>query len=172
MTREVFEALIERPGTWSGELTHMTRDGRKIVVETLQQAQAAPDARVTRLTTLGEVTASFAHELNQPLAAIVNNANSCHGLLTSRREDLAEVRETLSDIVSDADRASAVIGRVREMANRSEPARYRSDSRTSSDDVVALAATESIARRVAIRTEVPADLPMVPVTAYSCSRCS
>src|SRR5262245_22698858 len=107
---EVFEALIERQLTWSGELTQTTRDGRVVIVESrpvlmrqadgrrlvletnrditdrkraeeaLQKAQAAL-THMTRVTTLGEVTASFAHELNQPLAAIVNNASACLGLL-------------------------------------------------------------------------------------------
>src|SRR5439155_1292742 len=88
--------------------------------EALREAQAAL-THVTRVTTLGEVTASFAHELNQPLAAIVNNANACLGLLPSGRHGLDEVREALADIVSDADRASAIIERVRGLAKRTPP---------------------------------------------------
>ncbi len=128
--------------------------------EALREAQAAL-AHVTRVTTLGEVTASFAHELNQPLAAIVNNANACLGLLPSGPHDLDEVREALADIVSDADRASAIIERVRGLAKRSPPEKAPLQLVDVVDDVVALAAAESVARGVAIRTDVAADLPVV-----------
>src|SRR5438874_4599558 len=85
--------------------------------EALREAQAAL-THVTRVTTLGEVTASFAHELNQPLAAIVNNANACLGLLPSGRHRLDGVRELVRDIVSDADRERPLIERVRGLATR------------------------------------------------------
>jgi len=128
--------------------------------EALREAQAAL-AHVTRVTTLGEVTASFAHELNQPLAAIVNNANACLGLLPSGRHDLGDVREALADIVSDADRASTIIERVRGLAKRSPQEKVPLRLVDVVDDIVALAATESVARRVAIRADVAADLPVV-----------
>ena len=148
MPTAAFDALLERDGAWSGELTHVTRDGRTIVLESrhvlmrepggrrlvletnrditdrkaaeeaLQRAQAAL-THVTRVTTLGEVTASFAHELNQPLGAIANNANACLALLPADRADVAEVRDALRDIVADAERASAIIDRVRALAKRS-----------------------------------------------------
>ena len=128
--------------------------------EALREAQAAL-THVTRVTTLGEVTASFAHELNQPLAAIVNNANACLGLLPSGRHGLDEVREALADIVSDADRASAIIERVRGLAKRTPPEKVPLRLGDVVDDVVALAAAESVARGVAIRTDLAADLPVV-----------
>src|SRR5207245_4269072 len=105
--------------------------------EALREAQAAL-AHVTRVTTLGEVTASFAHELNQPLAAIVNNANACLGLLPSGRPDLDEVREAVADMVSDADRASAIIERVRGLAKRTPPEKVPLRLGDGVDDVVAL----------------------------------
>jgi C4-dicarboxylate-specific signal transduction histidine kinase len=118
-------------------------------------------AHVARVTTLGEVTASFAHEVNQPLAAIVNNAHACLGLLPNGPRDLDEVRDALADIVLDAERASAIIQRVRTLATRSgaEKVPLRLDDVVS--DVVALATTEAAARRVTIRTEVATDLPLV-----------
>jgi len=128
--------------------------------EALREAQAEL-AHVTRVTTLGEVTASFAHELNQPLAAILNNANACLGLLPSGRADLDEVRDALADIVTDADRASAIIERVRGLAKRSSPEQVPLQLVDVVADIVALAAAESVARRVAIRTDIPADLPVV-----------
>src|SRR5437879_6252894 len=128
--------------------------------EALREAQAAL-THVTRVTTLGEVTASFAHELNQPLAAIVNNANACLGLLPSGRHDLDEVREALADIVSDADRASAIIERVRGLAKRTPPEKVPLRLVDIVDDVLVLAAAESVARHVAIRNEAAADVPVV-----------
>src|SRR6266436_6112652 len=128
--------------------------------EALREAQAQL-AHVTRVTTLGEVTSSFAHELNQPLAAIVNNANACLGLLPSGRPDLDEAREAVADIVSDAERASAIIERVRGLAKRSPSEKVALRLVDVVDDVLALAAAESLARRVAIRTDVRADLPVV-----------
>ncbi len=127
--------------------------------EALREAQAEL-AHVSRVTTLGEVTASLAHEVNQPLAAIVNNANACLGFLPDRRE-LDEVREVLADIVSDGDRASAIIERVRGLAKRSTPQKVPLRLADVVADVVALAATESATRSVVIRTDMGADLPMV-----------
>jgi len=190
MTGAEFEALLERDGAWSGELPQMTRDGRTIIVESrhvlmreadgrrlvletnrditdrksaeeaLQKTQAAL-MHATRVTTLGEVTASLAHELNQPLAAIVNNANACLGLLPSARGESDEVRDALEDVISDAGRASAVIERVRALAKRSVPEQAPVRLADVVADVVALAAAEAMARRVVIRTDVPAGLPAV-----------
>lgn len=126
----------------------------------LRQAQAEL-AHVTRVTTLGEVTASFAHEVNQPLAAIVNNANACLGLLPSGPHDLDEVRDALGDIVGEAERASAIIQRVRALATRSPSQKVPLRLADVVEDVVALARSESAARRVTIRTDIPADLPVV-----------
>ena len=130
-----------------------------LAAEALGEAQAQL-AHVTRVTTLGEVTASLAHEVNQPLAAIVNNANACLGLLPNGR-DLDEVREALADIVNDGDRASAIIERVRGLAKRSSPQKAALRLADVVADVVALAAAESATRRVAIRTDVAPDVPVV-----------
>jgi len=127
--------------------------------EALGKAQAQL-AHVTRVTTLGEVTTSLAHEVNQPLAAIVNNANACLGLLPGAR-DLDEVREALADIVSDGERASAIIERVRGLAKRSSPQRVPLRLADVVADVVALAAAESATRGVAIRTDVGPDVPVM-----------
>jgi PAS domain S-box-containing protein len=133
---------------------------RKKAEQTLREAQAAL-AHVTRVTTLGEVTASFAHELNQPLAAIANNANACRGLLASGRQEVDELQEVLADIVADAERASAIIERVRALAKRSAPEQTELQLDDVVNDVLALASADSALRHVSIRTDVPADLPVV-----------
>ena len=130
------------------------------VEKTLHKTRAEL-AHVTRVTTLGEVTASFAHEVNQPLAAIVNNANACLALLPSGTHALDEVRDALGDIVGDAERASAVIQRVRALATRSPAEKVPLRLEDVVEDVVALTASESAVRRVTVRTEVAADLPVV-----------
>ena len=188
---EAVDAALCEQGEWEGELTHITRGGAAIVVagrqslqrdehgapiaileinrdvtdrkraeEALRTAEAEL-ARVTRVTTLGEVTASFAHEVNQPLAAIVNNANACLALLPDGRPDLDEVRGALADVMSDADRASAIIERVRALAARSPSESVPLRLEDVVKDVVALTAAESVARRVTIRAEVARDLPVV-----------
>src|SRR5207249_9898261 len=102
-----------RPRRMFGTVQDITE--RKRAEEALHQAQAAL-AHVTRVTTLGELAASIAHEVNQPLAAIVNNASACLALLSHGRADVDELRAALADINSDAERAGAVIERVRAMA--------------------------------------------------------
>src|SRR5207249_10133208 len=105
----------ESSGYQSVLVTVVGLSERKRAEEALNQAQAAL-AHVTRVTTLGELTASIAHEVNQPLAAIVNNASACLALLSHGRADVDELRAALADINSDAERAGAVIERVRAMA--------------------------------------------------------
>ena len=135
---DAIQSIVQERGNWEGELRH-----------------------VTRVTTLGEVTASFAHEVNQPLAAIANNANACLGLLPSGRDDLDEVRDALGDIVRDAERASAIIERVRALARRSAAEKVPLQLEQVVEDVIALAASDSATRRVIIRTDVAAHLPAV-----------
>ena len=135
-------------------------DDQKSAEEALRASQAAL-AHVTRVATLGEVAASLAHEVNQPLAAIVNNANACLGLLQAGTDDLGEVRDALGDIVSDAERTSAIIQRIRALARRSSSERTPVILADLVGDVLALAATESAARGMTIRADVPAGLPVV-----------
>src|SRR5262245_873610 len=104
------------------ELRGTARDvtERKQAEQALREAQAAL-AHVTRVTTLGEVTASIAHEVKQPLAAIVANAAACLNLLANGGQGGVVVRDVLADIANDAERASDIIERVRALAKRSVP---------------------------------------------------
>jgi hypothetical protein len=116
---------------------------------------------VTRVTTMGELTASIAHEVNQPLTAVINNANACLGLLPDGATDLEEVREALTEIVDDADRASAVITRVRQLARKAPNEKTPLDLKKVVADVLALAQYESAIRQIAIRTELAGELPPI-----------
>ena len=133
---------------------------RRRTEDALQEAQATL-AHVTRVTMLGEVTASLAHEINQPLAAIVNNASASIGLLSGSGPGIDEVRDAVTDIIGDAERASAIIERVRALAKRSPPERAPLSVANLVNEVVAIVASQSVARRVTIASDVPADLPVV-----------
>src|SRR6266446_726840 len=123
----------------------------------LEKAQADL-AHITRLTTMGELAASIAHEVNQPLTAVVNNANACLDLLPNGALHLEDVREALREIIEDADRASTVIMRVRQLAKRAPIEKSRLDLRDVVRDVLALSRYESATRRLTIRTELREDL--------------
>ena len=99
------------------QITHLASIAieRKQAEDALRKAQAEL-AHVTRVTALGEMTASIAHEVNQPLTAVVNNSNACLDLLPKGAPNLEEIREALTEIIDDADRAGAVIMRVRQWA--------------------------------------------------------
>jgi PAS domain S-box-containing protein len=155
------------------QITHLASIAleREQAEEALRQAQAEL-AHMTRLTTMGELTASIAHEVNQPLTAVVNNANACISLLDSAPKrpgegglsgasNLEEVREALTEIIDDADRAGAVILRVRQLARKAPFERTLLNLRDVITDVFAHARYESTTRRVTIRTELPEELPTV-----------
>src|SRR5882724_8737124 len=139
--------------------------------QALHKAQAEL-AHTTRLTTMGELTASIAHEVNQPLTAVVNNANACISLLEPApsqsgdggphgASNLEDIREALGEIRNDGERASAVVGRVRQLAKRAPVEKSLLDLKDVVKDVLALARYESVARRVTIRTDLSEDLPRV-----------
>jgi PAS domain S-box-containing protein len=128
--------------------------------DSLRQAQANL-AHATRVTMMGELTASIAHEVNQPLAAVINNANACISLLPDGDPNLEEVREALTEIIDDAERASNVIARVRQLAKNAPVERMPLDFRDVIADVVALARHECATRRVTIHTEIPKEPPLV-----------
>ncbi|HEV7731039.1 MAG TPA: PAS domain-containing protein [Candidatus Binatia bacterium] len=155
------EPLLDEHGTvlrWYGLLTDI--DDQRQTEAALRKSQAEL-AHVTRVTTMGELAASIAHEVNQPLAAIVNNANACLTLLPEGAPPLDDVREALGEIVEDADRASTVIARVRQLAKKAPFESGPLDVQDVVADVLALARHESTTRHVIIRTELPDDLPRI-----------
>jgi len=156
----VAHALSDESGSveFAGAVMDVTE--RKRAEEALRQAQAEL-AHVSRVTTMGELTASIAHEVNQPLTAVVNNANACISLLPRGTPNLEEVRDALTEIIDDAGRAGAVILRVRQLAKKAPGERSLLDLRDIVQDVLALARSESIARCVSIHTDLPEDLPSV-----------
>src|SRR5437868_895946 len=119
------------------QITHLASIAieRAQAEEALRQAQADL-AHVSRVTTMGELTASIAHEVNQPLTAVVNNANACLSLLPNGTTDLQEIREALTEIIDDAGRASDVIARIRQLAKRAPTEKSVLDLRDVLNDVL------------------------------------
>jgi len=128
--------------------------------EALQEAQAEL-AHVTRVMTLGELTASIAHEVNQPLAAIVADANASLNWLAASPPDLGSVREALDAIVKDGHRAADVIQRTRQLATKTRPQKARLDVNDVIRDVVPLIGTEMRSHEVSLRIELAPALPPV-----------
>jgi NO-binding membrane sensor protein with MHYT domain len=133
---------------------------RKRADEALRQAQAEL-AHVNRVMTLGELTASISHEVNQPLAAIVTNGQICMRLLALEAPSRDGLRTTIERIVSDANRASEVIQRIRALAKRSEPRMESLDINDVIREAIALVQRELFGHGVSLRTELASTLPTV-----------
>jgi PAS domain S-box-containing protein len=124
----------------------------------LQQAQAEL-ARVTRVTMLGEITASIAHEVNQPLAAVVMNGNACRRWLDADPPDLDEARDAARRVVDSGNRASEVVRRIRSLLKRQAPEKAPLDVNAIIQDTLALTQAELARRQVLVRTELAEALP-------------
>jgi PAS domain S-box-containing protein len=116
-------------------------------------------AHVARVTTLGELTASIAHEVNQPLAAVVTNAGASLRLLDV--PDLAEAREALSCIISDANRAADVIARIRALTKKTPFQKQQVDLNAVVREVAGLTRNEMDRNGVELRMQLAEDLPPV-----------
>ncbi len=118
-------------------------------------------ARVTRLTTIGKLGTSIAHEANQALSAIVEKSNFCLRLAEATGGSPYEAREALLEIVKEADRISAIIARIRTMTERSARENARFDIRDLVSDVLELTRRELDENRISVRTDLAEDLPDV-----------
>jgi NO-binding membrane sensor protein with MHYT domain len=126
----------------------------------LQKAQAEL-AHVSRLMTLGELTASISHEVNQPIAAVVTNGQVCLRLLALETPRPDDVRTTVERIVRDANRASEVIQRIRALAKRAEPQMVSLDINDVIREAILLVQREVLSHGVSLRTELAYGLPPV-----------
>jgi NO-binding membrane sensor protein with MHYT domain len=133
---------------------------RKRAEEALHQAQANL-ARVTRVTTLGELSASIAHEVNQPLAAVLANAEACLGWLDRETPNLDEVRRSVEWIIKDGKRAGDVIRRVRGLLSKTETQKAPLRINDVVNDVLALVQRELFSHRVSLRMELAPALPLI-----------
>ena len=131
-----------------------------LAVEALQEAQVEL-AHVTRVTTLGELAASIAHEVNQPLAAIVADATASLNWLAAPEPRLDMIHDALEAIVKDGHRAGDVIQRIRQLATRSAPRKVPLDLNDVVRDVIPLVRAELHRHEVVLTLDLAADLPRV-----------
>ena len=133
---------------------------RKRVEDELRLAHAEL-THVARVMTMGELTASIAHEINQPLAAIVNNANACVRLLAFQPPDIEEVRLAVADIAESATRVAEVITRVRALLKKKPTARDRVDINEIILEALALVAGELEKNRISTQIDLLPDITPV-----------
>ena len=136
----------------------------------LQEVQAEL-ARVVRLTTMGELVASISHEINQPLAAIVTNADACLRWLNRRKPNLAEARDALSRIARSGARAGEVIRGLRALAKKSGPEPAKLDINNAIREVLALPVASCSGTA---SCSIPPCLPPIGrslVTGFNCNKC-
>jgi C4-dicarboxylate-specific signal transduction histidine kinase len=118
-------------------------------------------AHVNRVTTMGELAASIAHEINQPLAGIVSNANASLRWLARESPDLVEASQAIQRILRDGNRAGEVIARMRALFKKARAAKERFDINAAIEEVVVLTKSEVQRNRVALRMELAPDIPNV-----------
>jgi C4-dicarboxylate-specific signal transduction histidine kinase len=155
----VGSALFEEGGE-EGVAFVLDLTERKRAEEALHQAQAEL-AHITRVMTMGELTASIAHEVNQPLAALVTNANAGLRWLAGKPPNLEEARECLRRIIRDGNRAGDVITRIRSLVKKSAPAKTWLDLNDTIQEVLLITNAEARRHQVVVRTELAAALPPV-----------
>jgi NO-binding membrane sensor protein with MHYT domain/two-component sensor histidine kinase len=133
---------------------------RKRAEETLRQAQADL-ARVNRVNTMAELTASLAHEVNQPISAAVTNADACLRWLDGDNPNLEEARAAAIEIVKDGTRAAEIITRIRLLFRKGTPQRELLDVNEIVREMIVLLRSEVARNSISVRTELTADLPKV-----------
>jgi C4-dicarboxylate-specific signal transduction histidine kinase len=188
---EQITAELVRTGRWEGDLVHTKRDGSQVTVSSRwslrrdehgepaailetntditesKRAQAALDevraelAHVSRVTMLGEMSASIAHEVNQPLASITINAEAAQQYLAEEPPKVAEARPLVDRIAASVERASNVIRRIRALAKKVTPEMVRLDLNEVIEETVPLVRSQAIGQRVLLRLQLATELPEV-----------
>ncbi len=162
-------ASFRREMSWTPHLLRSLRLISEVFANALARKQAAHEqvklreqlAHSARLNTMGEVVASIAHEVNQPLFAIVSNARAAGQLLAQETPDLAEIGAALEDIVQDANRASSVIARIRSFLQRKPTELVTTDVNSVIETVRSLLGPELARRRVTLLVALGTGLPPV-----------
>jgi PAS domain S-box-containing protein len=166
----------------SASCSHVPKTGtapafyQAIIVDITERVRAEAQARenerrrrevqmelehANRVATVGHLTASIAHEVNQPIAATVTNAQAALSWLDGRPPDLAEVREALAHIANNGIRAGEVIGRIRDLIKKVPPRKDRFDVNATIREVIALTRGETLKNRVSVQTQLAGGLPPI-----------
>jgi len=164
-----FAMYYRQPQSPSGSEAKLTEVATHIAGIAIEHQRAEDELRrtqgqlahVARVTTMGELTASIAHEVNQPLGAIVGNADICLDWLAGEDPDLWKVAEALEDISRDGQRASEVIRRIRGLAKKQVPQKTTLDISEVAREAQELVNHEANMRGVTLLTEFGAELPVV-----------
>jgi C4-dicarboxylate-specific signal transduction histidine kinase len=142
------------------EMKRRAEESRKRTEEALNQAHSDL-ARANRVTTMGELTASLAHEVNQPIAAAVTDANTCLRWLKRDHPDLEEAREAASRVVKDATRAAEIVSRLRLLFKKGAPPRELVDINEVIREMIVLLRNQATRFTISIRADLASDLPQV-----------
>jgi C4-dicarboxylate-specific signal transduction histidine kinase len=157
--RQARDELEARVAERTAELKRQMAEQKR--TEEALQATRAELARAARITTIGELTASIAHEVNQPLAAVVANADACVAWLSREKPDLAEARSAAERATQGATRASEVIARIRSLITKAKPEKSKVQINQVIEQTAALAEGQAARNHVAIKLELSPDLPVV-----------
>jgi PAS domain S-box-containing protein len=157
----ILTALHDEKGALIGfaKVTRDLTESRR--AEEALQAAHADLARVVTASTLGALTASIAHEVNQPLAAIVNNANASRRILANPEPDLEEVQQAVTDIAEAGTRAAEIISHIRSLLKKSAPEKSPLDINQVIREVLALVTGVLEKQHISLRTELRPELPPV-----------
>ena len=156
---------LENPLEFVGAVTDVT-DSQRAEAERNEAQEAlratqAELAHVARVITMGEMAASIAHEVNQPLSGIILNGKACLRWLSGEHPDLAEARAAVERLVGDATRAGEVIGRIRALIRKAKPQKEPLDLNETIEQVLVFARGELQKARVTLRTQLRDDLSPV-----------
>jgi len=155
------QAMLDGAGhvtQWYGLLIDI--DERKNIEETLRRTETRL-SRATQIATVGELAASIAHEINQPLGAVVANGYACRRWLSAESPNVAKAREAAERIVRDGKETGEVVARIRALFKRTPAQHIVLDLNSLIREVIRLVGAESSRRRVAIETELQRDLRSV-----------
>jgi signal transduction histidine kinase len=152
---------------WSDRAIHRMRLVAEVFGNALERRRAVQELRrfeeemrqVSRVATMGELTVSLAHELNQPLGAIMNNAQAARRMLTSERPDLQEIGAALDDVVRDNARAVEIVAQVRTLFQRGDAQKSQVDLKHVLLDIESLLRHEALLKGISLRLVMPEALP-------------
>jgi two-component system, LuxR family, sensor kinase FixL len=158
MDLSVGEARQDGESIFVGIIRDLT--SRKRTEAELEQARAEL-VRVARVTSLGELTAAIAHEVNQPLTGLVSSGNACLRWLAGDVPNLKAARESVERMISAGSRAGEVIRRIRALVGKAPPLRDRLNINDAITEVIALIRGEIQRNRISLRTKLSTDVPLV-----------